>query len=261
MQAKSDYDLATLEDGHEKNLSSLRAQFASEVSATRQLKDLMDEEKTELERSSAAAASLFRSEHSTEIARREAFYQSKIMEEVDRYSALSTSLDQLNADAASESARIAAAREKEIARAAAIARETRSAANARLAVLEARISSAARDLGENREQAAEDADEEVSALAHGYAERVRAERDISMRLKSENAVLTKKIGAASALVVANKAELVRRLARQAEASATVGSVEREIGLLKVAVNEKEDLMVEKEQRMSASRMLPQRMHA
>ncbi len=235
---------------HEDTLKGLAGEFENELNSLQQMRDLVDEERADMEKGASDAMTAAESSHRMEVSHREAFYQSKLMHEVDRYSKHAAERDASQAAWARKRSSALAAHEARLAS----LKESSAAALVRAleeqALLSREVEAAGRAAAEGRQAAAGEADEEVDALRAAYAARIDSEREASLRYKSENAIMRKKTATSTEQLQEGKLELLRRAARSSELAGIISACEKEVALLKGVVHDKDSSMRAKELKIS-----------
>ena len=216
---------------------------------TRQSRDQLDEERTDLERDAIIVIADECAEHAAEYSRREAFYQVCLMEEVDRHTSLTSEIVELKASNSLTRTRTLEVTSCDISRAEGAAAAQLATADAAIALIEVHSATMARETAEMMEQTLEDAEDEGKALRVPYHNAIRAERDAANRFKSEILMLKKRISNAAAAIDGNKAEIKNRISKQGTAVAQVQASERDLAALKGVIREREGTMVEKDKKI------------
>jgi chromosome segregation ATPase len=187
--------------------------------------------------------------HEAETLKREALYQGRMVEEVDRYTALSADVDALRAAWAAKRAATTADTDGRTSSLLAGLEARLGAARARRAELEREVAGVKRDWEEGRRQQEEDLDSEIENARGGYEARLTTEREAALRFKGENGVMKKKLGTLLREIEDGKVAVKASLDAADARKRTIAALEREIGLLRGAIREKDAAITDRERRI------------
>jgi hypothetical protein len=248
-QGKAEYRSREREDEHGAQLKAMTDTYHTEINLTRLNRELVDEERGDLDRDVSDAITAGEASHAVDMARREAAFQSRIMVDVDSFSALSGDIKALTRE-------FSGAAEKAAARRAALAAKREAAHAEAVAVLVARrarslaaIPALRRSAAEAMQQGAEAGNEEVSALQADVAARVGAQQEVGLKAKVEMEVMAKKMGEVRVALERGREDIRRRKHALEEQAARIEALEEELVGLRAAAAEVDTRIDDKEKRI------------
>lgn len=250
MQGNVDYNARQSEALFQEELKRLGERYAQELSAMRQQRELIIEERIDIEREYAARLAATETAHKNELQKRESYFQGKIMEEIEKYQVLVKEVEEQAEAWLKKRNDLVAAHEAEIRR---IRQEQDTILNAtrtRRLILQEKVATERRNWEETRRQAEEDVDEESENLHSQYHGRIETERQSAMKFKSENGILKKRHTALLNMYEEGKDELERQNDAITQLRSTIDALEREVVMFKSVIHEKDLAIVEKEARIS-----------
>ena len=232
-------------------MKDLAKQFKAEMQATHNMRNLVEEERADSERDMSDVNAAMEAKHNHELSKREAAFQGKIMEALDKFTRLNDEFSALRADL-EERAR-GAGEEHAAARARMVRahEEALRTLTERLERGRAALEHLRRSQGESLLQGAEEAEGELEGLRGEYKARMAVHRETALRCKSENGVMKKKYSEMQAALEVLKGDRDRLEARCEELRTLIGGLEKEIAVLQGIALEKDALMASKEDRISA----------
>ncbi|KAJ3342297.1 Cilia- and flagella-associated protein 57 [Gonapodya sp. JEL0774] len=115
--------------------------------------------------------------------------------------------------------------------------------------LEDRMRLQTREFQEASRGTEEDADREVLEIKHKYERRLKDERDVGMRLKSENGIMKKKFSTLQGEIDQNKQEIAKMYAEEKKLHGVIKSLEKDIAGLKKEIQERDETIQDKEKRI------------
>jgi hypothetical protein len=242
-------------------MKDLAQQYRAELQATHNMRALVEEERGDCERDMADASAGMEARHNHELAKREAAFQARIMEALDKFTTLSGEYSALKEDWEARARAAAAAHEAAVARLVRGHEESVRLLRERLARAAAALALAERTGEERLAQGAEEAEGELEALRGEYKARIAGHRETALRCKSENGVMKKKYAEMQAALEGLRGERDRRAAHCEELRSLIAGLEQEIKVLQGIAADKDALMASKEERICAWGVGPGRARA
>ena len=249
LQGTSQYNLRTKEVNFQEAVRKETQRATSELEQLRAQCELVSEEMDESEVEFSERLAGAESAHRAEMQKRESLYQTKIMDEVEKYQSLQQEVAsqktrwQVRRTQATEShaqavQRLMAEFERKL-----------EAVRGKRAALEEELSGGKRDWTEMRSQMESDLDEEALTVRKMYQERVDAERDASLKYKGENGIMRKKFSAVQQDIEASKDAVKVTLERHDGLRRQIDSLERDVANLRSHIRDRDATIGEREKRI------------
>jgi uncharacterized coiled-coil DUF342 family protein len=249
LQSNASYNLRMKDMAFDDAMKRLAERTATEVEQLRQQADLLAEEKADSEKDFHEHLAAAEAKHRTEMQKREAMYQTKIMDEVEKFQALQAEVQSQSSawkakrDAAVEShtnmlATLVDSYERELAK----VREKRDG-------LVKDVDGARTDWAEMKSQMENDLDDEAAGTRKAYQDRLDAEREQALKFKGENGIMKKKFAALQRDIEENKESIKGALNRQDGLRRVIEGLEKEISVLRGHIYERDLTIGDKEKRI------------
>ena len=230
-------------------MRNLAEQFAAELKAANGQKALVEEERADMEIDIAETIASAENKHNYEMSQREAVFQTKIMQLLDKFKDASNDLHATREDWASRHATAEKEHNSEVHRLNVLHKVAMSEAHEGIRREQEAVDLLRKKLGERLLQGAEEAEGELEGVKAFYRARVGAQRDAGQQFKIENGIMRKRYGEMKETLDALRSEKVVKEARCAGMRKAVEGFEMDIASLKGFSMEKDALMVEKEGRI------------
>jgi uncharacterized coiled-coil DUF342 family protein len=248
LQGSSQYSLRTKEVAFQEAVKRETRRATTELEQLRTQADLVAEEKADSEVEFGERLAAAEAAHRSEMQKREGMYQTKIMEEVEKYQALQAEVGAQRAKWQARRAQAATQHAAAVQRLMAECERRLEAVRARRSALQDDVEGGKRDWAEMRSQMEADLDEEALGTRRMYQERLDAERDAALKFKGENGIMRKKFASLQRDIEASRDAVKVTLERQDGLRRTIEGLERDIARLRGQIREHDATIGEKEKR-------------
>ena len=248
LQGSSQYSLRTKEVAFQEAVKRETTRATTELEQLRTQADLVAEEKADSEVEFGERLAAAEAAHRSEMQKREGMYQTKIMEEVEKYQALQAEVGAQRAKWQARRAQAATQHAAAVQRLMAECERRLEAVRARRSALQDDVEGGKRDWAEMRSQMEADLDEEALGTRRMYQERLDAERDAALKFKGENGIMRKKFASLQRDIEASRDAVKVTLERQDGLRRTIEGLERDIARLRGQIREHDATIGEKEKR-------------
>jgi hypothetical protein len=249
LQSNGSYNLRLKDMQFEEASKRAAERAATELEQLRQHAELLGEETADSERDFHDSFAKAEAEHRTEMQKRENMYQTKIMDEVEKFQALQA---EVTAAGAAWKAKRSTAQERH----AAALSELTSAYERKLNEVRDRRAGLLKDVeggrtdwAEMRAQMERDLDDEAMTTRKAYQDRLDAEREQALKYKGENGIMKKKFAALQRDIEENKEAVAAALERLEGLRRVIDGLEKEIALLRSQIHDRDTTIGEKEKRI------------
>jgi hypothetical protein len=248
LQGSSQYSLRTKEVAFQEAVKRETTRATTELEQLRTQADLVAEEKADSEVEFGERLAAAEAAHRSEMQKREGMYQTKIMEEVEKYQALQAEVGAQRAKWQARRAQAVTQHAAAVQRLMAECERRLEAVRARRSALQDDVEGGKRDWAEMRSQMEADLDEEAVSTRAVYQERLDAERDAALKFKGENGIMRKKFASLQRDIEASRDAVKVTLERQDGLRRTIEGLERDIARLRGQIREHDATIGEKEKR-------------
>jgi len=249
LQGTSQYNLRTKEVNFQEAVRKETQRATTELEQLSAQCELVSEEMAESEMEFSERLAAAESAHRAEMQKRESLYQTKIMDEVEKYQSLQQEVAsqktrwQVRRTQATEShaqavQRLMAEFERKL-----------EAVRGKRSALEEELSGGKRDWAEMRTQMENDLDEEALTIRKMYQERVDAERDAALKYKGENGIMRKKFSAVQQDIEASKDAVKVTLERHDGLRRQIEALEQDVANLRSHIRDRDATIGEREKRI------------
>ena len=249
LQGTSQYNLRTKEVTFQEAVRKETQRATTELEQLSAQCELVSEEMAESEVEFAERLAAAESAHRAEMQKRESLYQTKIMDEVEKYQTLQQEVSSQKTRWQQRRTQATESHAQAVQRLMAEFERKLEAVRGKRAALEEELSGGKRDWTEMRTQMENDLDEEALTVRKMYQERVDAERDASLKYKGENGIMRKKFSAVQQDIEASKDAVKVTLERHEGLRRQIDALERDVAIMRSHIRDRDATIGEREKRI------------
>ena len=249
LQGSSQYNLRTKELAFQEAVRRETQRATTELEQLRAQADLRAEEKADSEVEFGERLAAAEAAHRSEMQKRESLYQTKIMDEVEKYQALQAEVGQQRARWQQRRAQSGEVHAGAVQRLMGEFERRLEAVRGRRTGLADDVEGGKRDWAEMRAQMEADLDEEALSTRRMYQERLDAERDAALKYKGENGIMRKKFSQLQHDIENSKEAAKTSLERLEDLRRTVEGLDRDIAQLRALIHNRDSTIGDRERRI------------
>jgi len=249
LQSNASYNLRMKDMNYEEAMKRLKERASTEIEQLRQQADLLSEEKEDSEREFQQQLAVAENRHRNEMQKRENMYQTKIMDEVEKYQGL-------QAEVASTTAAWRSKRAAAIDKHASMINSLTNAYERELNKVRDKREGLAKDVEgartdwtEMKAQMENDLDDEATGTRKAYQDRLDIEREQALKFKGENGIMKKKFASLQRDIEDNKEAMGNAVERQNGLRKVIEGLEKEIAVLRSQIYDRDLTIGDKEKRI------------